>query len=135
MPAPNMNNCESETDGCGMVFDVDLVVKARNGRAKHQEINMAATHAHPGIATDDTTNQDRPGRHRAAFVFEVDNVTYKHDCPTITGTEIMALAGISPNDGLIQILPDGTRKSVAPDETVHLVPGVQFKRRPRFKRG
>jgi hypothetical protein len=47
----------------------------------------------------------------------------------------MALAGINPSDGLIQILPDGTRKTVTPEETVHLVPGVQFKRRPRFKRG
>jgi hypothetical protein len=80
-------------------------------------------------------NQDGPHDRRAVFVFDVDDVTYEHDRPTITGGEIMALAGISPNDGLIQILPDGTRKTIAPDETVRLVPGIQFKRRPRFKRG
>jgi Multiubiquitin len=80
-------------------------------------------------------NQDRSDERGAAFVFDVDDATYEHDRPTITGAEIMAIAGISPSDGLIQILPDGTRKTVAPDETVHLVPGAQFKRRPRFKRG
>jgi Multiubiquitin len=83
----------------------------------------------------DVSSQDRTDEPRAVFVFDVDDVTYEHDRPTITGAEIMALAGISPNDGLIQILPDGTRKTVATNETVHLVPGVQFKRRPRFKRG
>jgi hypothetical protein len=40
----------------------------------------------------------------------------------------MAIVGINPNDGLIQILPDGTCKTVAPEVTVHLVPGGQFKR-------
>ena len=69
------------------------------------------------------------------FVFDVDDVTYDHDGPRITGGEIMAVAGVSPNEGLIQVLPDGSRKSVAPDEMVHLVPRPQFKRRPRFKRG
>jgi hypothetical protein len=98
---------------------------------------MAATHTDPGIgnATDDTPNQDHPDGRGAVFVFDVDDVTYQHDRPTITGAGIMTLAGISLSDGLIQILPDGTRKAVAPDETVHLVPGIQFKRRPRFKRG
>jgi hypothetical protein len=80
-------------------------------------------------------NQERPDERAAVFVFDVDDVTYEHDRPTITGGEIMSLAGISANDGLIQILPDGTRKTVTSDETVHLVPGAQFKRRPRFKRG
>jgi Multiubiquitin len=80
-------------------------------------------------------SQDRPDKRGTVFVFDVDDVTYEHDGPSITGGEIMVVAGISPNDGLIQILPDGTRKTVAPDERVHLVPGIQFKRRPRFKRG
>lgn len=69
------------------------------------------------------------------FVFEVDGVEYTQDKPTITGAQIMAMAGINPADGLVQILPDGARITITPDETVHLVPGAQFKRRPRFKRG
>jgi hypothetical protein len=81
------------------------------------------------------TNHDERDPAASRFVFDVDDVTYEHDRPKITGDEIMAMAGISPSDGLIQILPDGSRKTVAPDEVVRLVPGAQFKRRPRFKRG
>ena len=111
--------------------------KPAAGGLNHQEANMAATHTDFGMddATHDIPDEDRAGGRRAVFVFDVDDVTYEHDRPTITGAEVMALAGIAPSDGLIQILPDATRRSVAPDETVRLVPGVQFKRRPRFKRG
>jgi hypothetical protein len=92
----------------------------------------------PGIENtqdDDSPIQGGPDRPRPVFVFDVDDTTYEHDRPTITGAEIMAVAGINPSDGLIQILPDGTRETVDPDDRVQLVPGIQFKRRPRFKRG
>lgn len=72
---------------------------------------------------------------RKLYVFEVDDVKHTHDRPAITGGQIMAIAGVSPSEGLVQILPDGTRRTITPGETVHLVPGAQFKRRPRFKRG
>ncbi|RSM36046.1 hypothetical protein DMA12_41980 [Amycolatopsis balhimycina DSM 5908] len=93
---------------------------------------MSAIHTSADI--DDPSGR-HPGEQRTEFVFDVDGTTYEHNHPTITGAEIMAIAGISSSNGLIQILPDGTRKTIAPDETVHLVPGAQFKRRPRFKRG
>jgi hypothetical protein len=83
-------------------------------------------------STQITTETDEA---KKVFVFEVDDVEYTYDKPEITGAQIMAIAGISPSEGLVQILPDGTRKTIAPDETVHLVPGAQLKRRPRFKRG
>ena len=78
-----------------------------------------------------------PGRgdRKRRYVFEVDGVDYGYSRPTITGAEIMALADIPPADGLVQILPDGERKTVLPDEIVHLTPGPRFKWRPRFKRG
>lgn len=85
--------------------------------------------------TDHESRTDDDARAGARFVFDVDDVTYAHDRPRITGGEIMAMAGISLSDGLIQVLPDGSRKTVAADEVVQLVPGAQFKRRPRFKRG
>ncbi len=69
------------------------------------------------------------------FVYDVDGVTYHHDRPKITGAEIMAAAGIPVRDGLVQLLPDGTTATVSPGDEVQLVPGAQFKRRPRFKRG
>lgn len=86
------------------------------------------------MAFTETATETVDIKHRV-FVFEVDDVEYTYDQPTITGAQIMEIAGISPSDGLVQILPDGTRKTVAPDDTVPLVPGAQFKRRPRFKRG
>lgn len=76
-----------------------------------------------------------PGEHGQAFVYDVDGATYEHDRPKITGSEIMAAAGIPLSDGLVQLLPDGTTATVNSDDEVHLVPGTQFKRRPRFKRG
>jgi hypothetical protein len=76
-----------------------------------------------------------PDTDKAVFVFDVDGTTYDYPHPTIAGAEIMTIAGITLGDGLIQILPDGTRVTVEPTDTVHLVPGAQFKRRPRFKRG
>lgn len=86
--------------------------------------------------TEDGADRGRPPSDQGArFVFDVDGTTYEHDRPKITGGEIMAMAGISPSEGLIQLLPDGSRRTIAPDEEVHLVPGTQFKRRPRFKRG
>ena len=85
-----------------------------------------------GDAEDRDSNQD-PGH--AVFVFEVEGTTYKHNRPKITGGEIMDIAGIPREQGLIQINADGTTTSIAADAEVHLVPKPQFKRRPRFKRG
>jgi len=85
------------------------------------------------MASAETTTETVEAK--KVFVFEVDDVEYTYDKHEITGAQIMAIAGISPSEGLVQVLPDGTRKTIAPDEIVHLVPGAQFKRRPRFKRG
>ena len=72
---------------------------------------------------------------RQDFVYDVDGTTYHHDRPKITGAEIMLAAGIPSSDGLVQLLQDGSTATVNPDAEVHLVPGAQFKRRPKFKRG
>jgi len=69
------------------------------------------------------------------FAYDLDDVTYEYDHPNITGAEVMAAGDIPLAEGIIQMLPDGTRETVAPDAVVHLGTGAQFKRRPRFKRG
>lgn len=72
---------------------------------------------------------------RQDFVYDVDGTTYHHHRPKITGAEIMLAAGIPSSDGLVQLLQDGSTATVNPDDEVHLVPGAQFRRRPKFKRG
>ena len=74
-------------------------------------------------------------RPHAAFGYDVDGTTYEYDLPTITGAQIMFEAGIYPQQGLIQVLHDGSRVTVTAVETVNLGSGAHFKRRPRFKRG
>ena len=69
------------------------------------------------------------------YVYDVDGVTYYSDRRKLTGAEIMAAAKIPLSEGLVQLFPDGTTATVAPDEEVDLEPDVKFKRRPRFKRG
>jgi hypothetical protein len=71
----------------------------------------------------------------AVFVYDLDDITHEYNHPTITGAEVMAAGGIPASEGIVQIMADGTRQAVAADAVVHLVPGTQFKRRPRFKRG
>jgi hypothetical protein len=76
-------------------------------------------------------------RHPAAavFAYDVDDVTYRHDQPRITGGEIMDAAGIPRAQGLVRHHDDGTTTAVAADDLVYLVRGLHFRRRPRFKRG
>ncbi len=74
-------------------------------------------------------------RPHAAFGYDVDGTTYEYDLPSITGAQIMFEAGIYPQQGLIQVLQDGSRVTVSAGQTVNLGSGAHFKRRPRFKRG
>ena len=94
---------------------------------------MVSATAHESPSMPGPNETESPGA--AKFVFDVDDQTYEYNRPRITGGEIMVIAGIPSTDGLLQILPDGSRVTVQPDEDIALVPGAQFKRRPRFKRG
>ena len=69
------------------------------------------------------------------WVFEVDGTTHQHDHPFITGGEIMNLAGIPQEQGLVLCHEDGTQETIAEDQRVRLVPKPRFRKRPRFKRG
>lgn len=69
------------------------------------------------------------------FAFEVDGKEFRWPEVTITGAQIMDLAGIPLEIGLVQVFEDGTQETVAPDDVIELKPGRRFKNRPRFKRG
>jgi len=73
--------------------------------------------------------------HGPSYFFEVDGVEYHVDHETVTGGQIMDMAGVPREIGLLQLLEDGTQAPVAVDEEFDLKPGRRFKKRPRFKRG
>jgi hypothetical protein len=75
------------------------------------------------------------GNAAGVFAFDVDDRTYRYHQPRITGGEIMDLAGIPRAQGLVRLLDDGTTSAVPTEADVYLVRGLQFRRRPRFKRG
>ncbi len=69
------------------------------------------------------------------YTFFVDDREFRVNEPSITGGEIMDLAGIPRDVGLILILEDGTQQQVPADQDIELKPGRRFKKAPRFKRG
>lgn len=69
------------------------------------------------------------------FEFVVDGVDYQWPRPVVTGAEIMEAAGIPPSEGLVELLEDGTQRSVKPTDVFDLGRDRRFKKRPRFKRG
>jgi hypothetical protein len=74
--------------------------------------------------------------HQGAFyTFFVDDRESHVGEPSVTGGQIMDLAGIPRDVGLILVHEDGTQDAVGVDEVVELQPGRRFKKAPRFKRG
>ena len=69
------------------------------------------------------------------FTLFVDGQEFHIEQSTITGGEIMDLAGIPREVGLIMVEEDGTQVPVAEDDVVELKPGRRFKKAPRFIRG
>ncbi len=75
------------------------------------------------------------GQEGKFFTLFVDGVEFHVETATLTGLQIMTLAGIPPSTGLLLIQEDGTQVQVGPDEIVELKPGRRFKKAPRFVRG
>ena len=70
------------------------------------------------------------------FTLFVDDVEFQVEEPSLTGGEIMDLAGIPRKVGLQIIELDGTVKGFGVDEVFTFEgPGRRFKKAPRFNRG
>lgn len=69
------------------------------------------------------------------YTFFVEDREFRVEEPTVSGGEIMDLAGIPRDAGLLLIADDGTQESIGVDQVVELKPGRRFKKAPRFKRG
>jgi hypothetical protein len=85
------------------------------------------------MAVAETTGHDQ--QHGPDYFIEVDGTEYELHQDTITGGEIMDLADIPHDQGLLELLDDGTQRQVGVDEVIDLKPGKRFKKRPRFRRG
>ncbi len=81
---------------------------------------------------DKKEGHDEHGKFYTVFV---DDVEYRFDHTPVTGGEIMDIAGIPHEVGLVLIDEDGTQKAIGVNEEVDLKPGRRFKKAPRFKRG
>lgn len=70
------------------------------------------------------------------YTLVVDGTEYRVQQETMTGAEIMGLAGIPREVGLILIEEDSTQRPFGADEVFTFEgPGRRFKRRPTFIRG
>ena len=69
------------------------------------------------------------------FTLFVDDKEFHVEKSRLTGAEIMDLAGIPHELGLIQILEDGSQIQVKETDVIELQPGRRFKKAPRFRRG
>lgn len=99
---------------------------------KLAEADHSAALATAGRHPTNASNHDVP---QPVYAFDLEAVTYEHRLATITGAELMAAGDIPASEGIIRILPDGSREAIGPDAVVELATGAQFRRRPRFKRG
>lgn len=70
------------------------------------------------------------------YTLVVDGRELQTDQKSLTCGQIMDLAGIPRNLGLVEILEDGTERACPEDEVFTFEgPGRRFKKAPRFKRG
>lgn len=76
-----------------------------------------------------------PEVHGKFFTFFVDGVEYHVEKDTITAGEIMDIAGIPRDVGLLLCNDDGTQTQLQPEDEIELKPGRRFRKAPRFKRG
>jgi len=78
---------------------------------------------------------DRESKRQSCFTFVLDGQKHEVTEPKITAAEIMRIGNITPQEGLLQCLEDGTQRQVDPSEEIKLVPCPVFRKAPIFKRG
>lgn len=83
--------------------------------------------------TDDESIDPPEGKF---YTFFVDGKEYQVEESSLTCGEIMDIAGIPRDVGLIHIREDGTEEQCEADEVFEFEgPGRRFKKAPRFRRG
>lgn len=81
------------------------------------------------------TNESRIQVKGKFYTIFVDGEEFHVEQSEMTAGEIMDLAGIPRDVGLILINDDGTQRQLEEDEVIELQPGRRLKKAPQFKRG
>ena len=83
------------------------------------------------------TREDHAREHgeRRGYTVEVDGKEYAFEHSPVTALQLLAAAGIGANEGLLEVLEDGTQRKLESDEQVDLEDARRFKKRRRFRRG
>lgn len=87
------------------------------------------------MVTQSVVNEKEDKEQGPFYTIFVDDVEYRFDHSPVTGKEIMDIAGIPYDTGVLLINDDGTQTAIGIDEEIELKPGRRFKKAPRFKRG
>jgi len=80
------------------------------------------------------SEKEHEKRKERCFIFFADDRQFQVESETITGLEIMNLAGIQREVGVLFIAEDGSQVSVQPEDVITLERCKHFKKAPRFRR-
>lgn len=81
---------------------------------------------------EEATTED--GRRRA-YTVEIEGEEYTFAQSPVTTADLLAAAGVGANEGLLEVLEDGTQRKLEPAEHIDLEDARRFKKRRRFRRG
>ena len=97
------------------------------------------------VKPEDSVDLTIPGRERFTVVampcppqiwkVDIDGTIYDWHKDTITTEELIDLGHLNATEGVIVIDAENNERTLAPGETVHLVEGICFGRKVRFRRG
>ncbi len=73
--------------------------------------------------------------HGPFYTVEVDGTEVRFDHTPVTALDIMRATNIPVEQGMVEVLDDGTQRKVDNAESFELDPGRRLKKRPRFRRG
>jgi hypothetical protein len=69
------------------------------------------------------------------YTLLIEGKEYTWDQDTITTAQIAEIGGWELSQGVIEVDKDNNERTLAPDETVELKPGLGFGKKHRWKRG
>lgn len=125
----------------GARFITGKAIKKLSGIGTSNEFGIwqATGHDERFIRDNDKVDLSNAGIERfrlgGKFSICIEGKSYEWSKDTITASEIAQLGGWGNNEGVVEIEPDQTERTLSPDEIIHLKHGQKFCKHVRFKRG